>query len=369
LRKERLFKLVKPELSFEEFGNIAGTGLPSAVSRVSFSVACVLINRMLASGAGEIAVTAASVQSTLSNFISAIFMGVTSSVSVFSGIYYGERNKPALKASFVTACKYGLILAVAAGVIIFAGAPYFAGLILTADGQTLSVASDSLRFYALSLPTEVLSLVLMYHYLSTEKLMLSHYICVLHNLVLLVVPAFVLERIIGLNGIWLGWLMSGVLLIPFMLLPLKRYSNIGGTQLEKWMAISADFEPENKKVYEISITDNMDDVMQVSADIKLFCIESGLPELQSSRISLAIEEMVGNIVRHGFKRKTGNYIDIRLVIGSDGGCLSIRDNGVKFNPLVYENNREQYGIRIIRGISKGIDYRYGVSMNNLNIFI
>jgi hypothetical protein len=58
-----------------------------------------------------------------------------------------------------------------------------------------------------------------------------------------------------------------------------------------------------------------------------------------------------------------------LVVSYDGGCLSIRDNGIKFNPLSYKNNQEQYGIRIIRGISKGMDYRYAVSMNNLNIFI
>jgi Na+-driven multidrug efflux pump len=81
LRKDRLFRLVKPEPSLKELGSIASTGLPSAVSRVSFSVACVLINRMLSSCAGETAVTAASVQSTLSNFISAIFMGVTSTIS------------------------------------------------------------------------------------------------------------------------------------------------------------------------------------------------------------------------------------------------------------------------------------------------
>jgi Na+-driven multidrug efflux pump len=367
LRKDKLFCFTKPELSFKELGSITNTGLPSAVSRVSFSVACVLINWMLSACAGEIAVTAVSVQSTISNFISAIFMGVTSTISVFSGIYYGERNKPALKISFVTACKYGLIMSVAIAVVVLAAAPFLAGLILQADELTLSIASDSLRFYAVSLPTEMLSLILMYHYLSTEKLALSHIVCVFHNFVLLVVPAFLLEKVLGLNGIWLGWLMSGILLIPIMIPLLRKYK--GGTQLEKWMALSKDFEPKDRKVFEVSITDNMEDVMKVVADIKTFCMDSGIEQIQSSRISLAVEEMVGNIVQHGFKRKSGNFIDIRLVVSGDGGCLSIRDNGIKFNPLSYKNSQEQYGIRIIRGISKGMDYRYAVSMNNLNIFI
>ena len=66
--------------------------------------------------------------------------------------------------------------------------------------------------------------------------------------------------------------------------------------------------------------------------------------------------------------------NILLIFGwhwkKDGsGCLSLRDNGVKFNPLEYRNRDTQYGLAIIRGISEKIDYHYVASMNCLNVMI
>ena len=59
-----------------------------------------------------------------------------------------------------------------------------------------------------------------------------------------------------------------------------------------------------------------------------------------------------------------------LTLEKDGsGCLSLRDNGVKYNPLEYRNRDTQYGLAIIRGISEKIDYHYVASMNCLNVMI
>ena len=67
---------------------------------------------------------------------------------------------------------------------------------------------------------------------------------------------------------------------------------------------------------------------------------------------------------------THQFIDLRLTLEKDGsGCLSLRDNGVKFNPLEYRNRDTQYGLAIIRGISEKIDYHYVASMNCLNVMI
>ena len=64
------------------------------------------------------------------------------------------------------------------------------------------------------------------------------------------------------------------------------------------------------------------------------------------------------------------FIDLRLTLEKDGsGCLSLRDNGVKFNPLEYRNRDTQYGLAIIRGISEKIDYHYVASMYCLNVMI
>ena len=48
---------------------------------------------------------------------------------------------------------------------------------------------------------------------------------------------------------------------------------------------------------------------------------------------------------------THQFIDLRLTLEKDGsGCLSLRDNGVKFNPLEYRNRDTQYGLPKIANI-------------------
>ena len=70
---------------------------------------------LLTSCAGEMAVSACSVRNTIGNFVDAIFMGVVGTISIFSGMFYGERNKNALRSTFRTACKYAMFLAFGCG--------------------------------------------------------------------------------------------------------------------------------------------------------------------------------------------------------------------------------------------------------------
>lgn len=63
------------------------------------------------------------------------------------------------------------------------------------------------------------------------------------------------------------------------------------------------------------------------------------------------------------------FIDLRLTLEKDGsGCLSLRDNGVKFNPGI---QKQGYTIWTCyyQGISEKIDYHYVASMNCLNVMI
>lgn len=368
-RKDRLFRFVRFKLQPEKSLSLIMAGLPSAVSRICCCSAAVILNHLLTSCAGEMAVSACSVRNTIGNFVDAIFMGVVGTISIFSGMFYGERNKNALRSTFRTACKYAMFLAVGCGGVIFLFAPMLANGILKADKTTLSATAACLRFYAISLPGEIFSQILLYHYLATEKSGLSNLICVLHNLVLVVVPAWILGMTAGLNGIWFSWFLSGILPLPVMYLFLKKYKS--KNKWDMWAATDPDLEKEIIGSYEVSVSDDMDMVMETTRQLREFCNAHQLGTGKSFRICLAVEEIAGNIVEHGFTCKKGkHFIDLRLTLEKDGrGCLSLRDNGVKFNPLEYRNKDTQYGLVIIRGISEKIDYHYVASMNCLNVMI
>ena len=86
-------------------------------------------------------------------------------------------------------------------------------------------------------------------------------------------------------------------------------------------------------------------------------------------MSLSIEEMVSNIVAHGFKDGREHYIDIKIIVAQDEIILRIRDNGVAFNPLQYDADGEHYGIAMIRGMAKDFQYKNAVRTNNLTVVL
>lgn len=368
-KKDRLFRFVSVKNSAAKTLSMIYTGLPSAVNRVCFCSTSVILNHMLTAAAGEMAVAAFSVQNTVGTFADAVLIGVTSTIAVFSGMFYGERDKTALRASFKVAFRYGMILACGMGLIIFIFAPAISAGMLSADAATLECTVVSLRFYAVALPGDIFSLLLMYHYLSTRKVMLSNAVCVFYSFATWVLSALVLGNLFGLNGIWLGKFAAGILFFAATMPFLHKYR--GGGILDYVMATEKDFEPDNRKVCQISVADNMEDVAGACDKLRKFCAESGFERNKVFRICLALEELAGNIVQHGYKDSRKNhFIDIRLVLNDDNsGCLSVRDNGRKFNPLEYKYSDSQYGIRIIRGITDRIDYHYVASMNCLNMYI
>lgn len=368
-RTNRLFRLVKYKCQIDKSFSLILAGMPSAVSRICYCAAAIVLNHLLTSCAGEMAVSACSVRNTLGNFVDAIFMGVTGTISIFSGMFYGEQNRNAVRTSFKTACKYGMLLAGGCGLILFVFAPQLAGCILKADSETLAVAATCLRFFAISLPGEIFAQILLYQYLSIGKPGLSSLICVLHNFVFLIVPAYILSAFMGLNGIWFSWFVSGFLPLFVMLPFLHKYRE--QSRWDMWAAINTDLEDAIIGNYEISVEGNPEAVMQATRKLRGFCESKNLDYRKSFRICLATEEIAGNIVEHGFANKKGRcFIDIRFTLSKNGsGILSFRDNGIKFNPLEYKNKNTQYGITIIRGITEKAEYHYVASMNCLNLTI
>lgn len=129
-----------------------------------------------------VAVTAYSTQATIGAFSNAIIMGVCSSASIFSGLYYGERNKSALKAAFRVSCKYGLLFSVVLTALFFGFSNSLAHLMLDDKAEALRLTTQAVRLLSISFPVEMLSLILIYHYLFTKKYMLTYVSYLLHNL-------------------------------------------------------------------------------------------------------------------------------------------------------------------------------------------
>lgn len=366
-RSSRILGFCKVKAFKEEMFAVFTAGIPNAIGRICSSASGVLMNHLLFACAGTAAVTAYSTQATIGAFSNAIIMGVCSSASIFSGLYYGERNKSALKAAFKVSCKYGLMLALGLTVIFFGLSNVLANLMLDDNIEAVRLTTRAVRLLSISFPVEMLSLILIYHYLFTKKYILTYVSYLLHNLVLLVGSAFIASEIMGVNGIFLAPLFTGILLVPALLPFLRKYHGKG---LEKWLALEDDFMSDDCAILEASITTNPKEADTFFDKLLAFRQENLIDSAKMNDLIVCMRELVNNVRLHGAddsgKKKLLN-MDIRVVYSKDSLKATLMDNGKKFNPTEYKAAPAQHGIRKVQEIAAQMEYRYISKVNSVTL--
>jgi len=119
----------------------------------------------------------------------------------------------------------------------------------------------------------------------------------------------------------------------------------------------------------------MEEVINISRKVWDFCDSHNIGKKQKNCAALCVEELAGNIVRHGFSGKKNRRLDIRVsYIGGDI-IISLKDDCVAFNPTEAaklfdpEDITHNIGLRIAMNISKSMSYQNTFGLNILKIII
>src|SRR5262245_36983481 len=83
----------------------------------------------------------------------------------------------------------------------------------------------------------------------------------------------------------------------------------------------------------LEINNNLSEIAQVTEAIKQFCAQSDLPHDVNYALQLVAEEMLSNIILHGFPQDGLHRIMIDVETKSGEVCLLIKDDGIQFNLL------------------------------------
>ena len=368
-RKNNLLKLTKIRGGLAEFWDVFKTGIPSALNRGCMTVRGIILNRLLMVLAGSIAVSALAVQNNVNNILSSMTMGVGMTVMLMAGIFYGERDALAIEKTLRISLRTGIIMsAVVSGLVIVFAKPVV-GLFLRSGAEGSALAVRSLRMFCMSLPFSMVCVVMINFYQCTRNLFMANFICICHGLLFVVAYSLALSPLLSTDGVWISFLLSEITTIALCLTVvffrnkkrLKRFADI--------MLLPENFEPDGNRTLNLSLKDDMQQVMLLSEKVSGFCKKFIDDEDRINRLSLSIEEMAGNIVSHGFKDGREHFIDIKIIVGQDEIILRMRDNGVAFNPLQYDADEEHYGIAMIRGMAKDFQYKNAIGMNNLTVVL
>ena len=118
---------------------------------------------------------------------------------------------------------------------------------------------------------------------------------------------------------------------------------------------------------------SMEEVMNISQRVIDFCKDKGIDNVTSFRAGLCVEELAGNIVKHGFTGKANSVVDISVIKTEEGLQMKFKDNCRQFNPeeidAIFdpEDPVRNIGIRIVRKVCRSMEYYPLLGLNVLTI--
>lgn len=373
LKKDCLFRFQRRGLRLSDAVEIMRAGSPVLLNQGFFTIRTFLLNRILLGLAGNPAVAAFAVITTLGNLIFSVGIGAGSVMLMLSSIFYSDEDKSSLKSLVHAMIPYTLMLVAAAVLFGEISSAWLIRLFLGDDPTILALAVPGLRLFLIGMIPNVLNYVLKNYFQGIRRLPLTNLIAFLQALGLTVPCAWIFSRMFGFAGFWIGTVIGQLLtLLVIAILVWRKFGaiSLSGVALG-YLEPNFGAEPEN--CMELAVPDV---TAAVSASQRLgdFCREKGVAPRTAMLIGLCVEEMTVNIIEHGFtKDKLSHNVDVRLVIEKDKRIVRIRDNCVNFDPTKYlelhqsDDPVAHIGLRMVMGMVKEANYINTLGLNNLTL--
>ena len=374
VKKNCLFQFTKAGLSRKLLGELIHQAIPTVVNQISCILLAFCMNRLLLAIDGNLAVAAYSVISTLGNFCYCVGSGIGAVAMTLGAIFYGDEDRESLYTVVRTMVQYALRIISVVVLVILIFAPRIVALFLADNPEAVSLAATGLRLFSLSLFFSPINVAFKYYYQGVHRNRFAEMIAFLSSFLLPVLFSFVLSRFLQTTGIWLGWVCGEAMtLLVTSLLVWSRNRKIS-LQAEAYAMLPAAFGARREDCLDLSVH-TADEAMQASEQASVFCREHDLDERSCLLIPLCIEEMVMNIVDHGFTKdeRKDHSIEVRLMLKEEKRMIRIRDNCVNFDPVSYVKLHEDddptahFGIRMIMKMVTDANYVSSLGLNNLTL--
>ena len=297
--------------------------------------------------------------------------GVTSVIASVAGVLYGEKDYYGMRHTMKR------VLTVVCGVcaalmLLFLLAPNALASLYGFDNDAvrpelllaLRIFSFSFLFYALNAMSQN-------YYRTIGQTALSTLSISLQMLVIKVPMMLLGLKLFGFIGLFVTLILSEI--ISFLILNAVRFilQKIGKVPLKGFMAIP---EKNSGNICDFTIKGKEGTALDVTAKIIEYCKNENLPSEAALQLGVAVEELILNIEKYGYKDASRKYIDVCLSKDGDRYYLRLRDDGIPFDPTSYESKEEHdedeiTGLELIRKLALKITYMRVLNLNNTVIEI
>ena len=355
--------------------DLSRLGLPTFTKSMSATLREVFLNYInIVFALSYFAIAARGIQADLSQLLFCIPTGLGKALVTLGGVYYRANDQRSLQKLYSFALRLGLMLSIAAGVLIFLAAPILTR-IYTQDPRVIAMTVFSIRWMAVGMMFDTSIVVAQNYFQGTGSKSASYALIIGERLLLPVAFALILGTLFGTGGVLASMAVSRIFIITVsFLINCVRCRGIP-TKWSDVMLLPTDFGgTEEDNIYAEIRT--IEDVVRESERTYNFCLEHHAGSRAAFLSALFVEEMTGNVVEHA-KRKGDDDICVnyRLFVDHDRICFNIMDLGDRFDPAafyrMYHNDspEKHLGIKMVMNMAKEICYYNTYRSNNLTIYL
>ena len=359
----------------EEAAQIVSLGYPGAIARFGEMLRCLIVNTLVLKYVGSVGISSFSASNSLLSIIWAVPFGMAAVCRMLFSISIGEEDRRSLVNTMkITLTKGMLLMGVIVALLVLLAEPLTRLFYRDAAEPVYHMTVMGFRLLPLCMPWSMISIHFACYAQTAEKRRLAVVLPVVDGVIGVVLFSFLLIPSMKMNGLYVANTGNGILCALVVIVDAWLTRGRFPRNLEELMAIPERIGvPESERI-DISVN-SMAEVVNVSRRISDFCLERGVDRRRAYFAGLCMEEMAGNVIKHGFEKGGKNQIDIRAVHKGDDVILRIRDNCTAFNPTERANAMEpgemgkNIGIRMVYRIAGDVSYQNLLGLNVLTIRI
>jgi Na+-driven multidrug efflux pump/anti-sigma regulatory factor (Ser/Thr protein kinase) len=371
-RKNALFHFTVIRLQPVMVKNVMTSGFPRVTKRLCNFIRPIFLNRWVLFIGTSTAMAAMAVQNSLRDFILLPSSAVSSAVLLITAVMYGDEDQSALRQLLTLAMRYNTMLNFSMMTVLLIAAPQIAAFYIRDSAEICALAGVAIRLYAISVPFNAFNEYFINYMHGIQRLKFVHVLALLQRVLLPLLCAWIGGVCWGVVGIFASFVMSESLLSLIILILVTLRNKKIPCSIQDLLLLPKNFGVSAQDCLEFSVT-NMNEVIGISMEIGSFCQAHNIDKRRSFFLSLAIEEMAGNVVKHGFCDGKKHHLSIRVYIENDNLHLRLRDDCPLFDvkkQIEKASTADHFaniGIRLVMGISKDVSYINTLNTNNLSV--
>lgn len=288
--------------------------------------------------------------------------GILNVIPNIASILYGEKDFYSLKSITRKLFSINIIVTAVLSLVIVIFPSAYCFIFGYTDNSKMEYVSMLIRIYIIAYIPYSINKFSMNYYPSVDKNIPSLIVVFLRELVIVLPLTLILLFSNGILGYSIAYIITEaatVIVTYIFILIYNKKKHTHGIFM---------FEEGDVEAFDTSLDNDINNAAVISEQLTKFARSHNVEERESQIVGLAAEEIVNNIITYGYRHKSKNYIDVSLKRINDTLVLTIRDDGMPFDPTKYEfDNDDNYstsGIQLISKLTDKMTYMRVLSLNN-----